>query len=54
MKTAVENYPQMIREYLDVERKRGVLLGPFERLEVSEVHLSRFGVIPKSNQPGKC
>ena len=38
MKTAVEN-PQVIREYLDVERKRGVLLGPVEW--------------PKSHQPGK-
>ena len=52
MKTAMEN-PQVIKEYLDVERKRGVLLGPFERSEMPEVHLSRFGVIPKSNQPGK-
>ena len=28
-------------------------MGPFERSEMPEVHLSRFGVIPKSNQPGK-
>ena len=28
-------------------------MGPFERSEVPEVHLSRFGVIPKSNQLGK-
>ena len=52
MKTAVEN-PQVIREYLDVERKRGVLLGPVEWSEVPEVHLSRFWVIPKLHQPGK-
>ena len=44
---------QVIREYLDVERKQGVLFGPFERSEVPEVNYSRFGVIPKSNQPGK-
>ena len=35
------------------EKRRGVLLGPFERSGVPEVHLNRFGVIPKSSQPGK-
>ena len=52
MNTVVEN-PQVIREYLDVERKQEVLLSPFEWSEVPEVHLSHFGVISKSNQPGK-
>ena len=42
MKTAVEN-PQVISEYLDVERKRGALLGPFEWSEVPEFHLSHSG-----------
>jgi len=28
-------------------------LGPFEKAEVPEVHLNRFGVIPKSGQLGK-
>ena len=42
MKTAVEN-PQVIGEYSDVERKRGVLLGPFEWSEVLEFHLSHLG-----------
>ena len=28
-------------------------MGPFERSEVPDVHISRFGVIPKSNQPEK-
>ena len=28
-------------------------MGSFERSEVPKVHLSRFGIIPKSNQPGK-
>ena len=50
---SVEDNPQVVRNYLDVERQRGVLLGPFERSEVPEIHLSRFGVIPKSSQPGK-
>ena len=30
-----------------------MLLGPFERSEVAEVHLSWFGVIPKKSLPGK-
>ena len=52
MKSAEDN-PQVVRDYLDVARQRGVLLGPFERSEVPEVHLSWFGIIPKSSQPGK-
>ena len=28
-------------------------MGPFEKTEVPEVHLNRFGVIPKSGQPRK-
>ena len=39
--------------YLAEEKRSGVLLGPFERSGVPEVHLNRFGVIPKSSQPGK-
>ena len=51
MKSAEDN-PQVVRDYLDSELRRGVVLGPFLRQEVSEVHISRFGVIPKSSQPG--
>ena len=52
MHSAMEN-PQVVSAYIAEERKRGVLLGPFEKAEVPEVHLNRFGVIPKSGQPGK-
>ena len=52
MQSADEN-AQVVSDYLEAEKKRGVLLGPFERPEVAEVHLSRFGVIPKKSQPGK-
>ena len=52
MKLAEDNL-QVVRDYLDVELRWGVVLGPFLRQEVSEVHISRFGVIPKSSQPGK-
>ena len=41
----------MVSEYLHKEKERGVLLGPFERSEVPEVVVSRFGVIPKGGQP---
>ena len=43
----------MISAYLAEEKRRGVLLGLFGWSEVPEVHLNRFGVIPKSSQPGK-
>jgi len=52
MHSAMEN-PQVVSAYIAEERERGVLLGPFEKAEVPEVHLNRFGVIPKSGQPGK-
>ena len=51
MKTAVEN-PQVISEYLDVERKRGALLGPFEWSKCRNF-TSVAWAIPKSDQPGK-
>ena len=49
MHSATENF-QVVSEYLAAEMSRGVLLGPFDRSEVPEVHLNRFGVIPKSSQ----
>lgn len=52
MKSAEDN-PQVVRDYLEAELRRGVVLGPFLREEMSQVHTSRFGVIPKSSQPGK-
>ena len=49
MRAVVEN-PQ---DYLEMEQKRRVPLGPFERSEVLEVRTSHFGVIPKLNHPGE-
>ena len=43
----------VVSDYIAAEMIRGVLLGPFERADVPEVHLSRFDVIPKSIQLGK-
>lgn len=52
MRSANEN-PEVIADYLREESQRGVLLGPFGRHEAPDIHLSRFGVIPKANKPGK-
>ena len=52
MLSAVE-HPEVVAEYLLKEKERGVLLGPFQRSDVPEVVISRFGVIPKGGQPGK-
>jgi len=52
MQSAEEN-PQVVRDYLEAERKQGVLLGPIEWSEIPELHLSCFGVIPKLSHPGK-
>ena len=43
----------MVSKYIEAEMSRGVLLDPFARSDIPEVHLSRFGVIPKSGQHGK-
>ena len=40
-------------DYLDAKLRRGVVLGPFLHEELRQRHISRFGVIPKANQPGK-
>ena len=52
MKSADEHH-QVVSDYLEAEQCCGAVLGPFTKKEVPGVHLSRFGVIPKSHQPGK-
>ena len=49
MASALAN-PQVINEYLHTEVQLGRVAGPF--LQPS-FHVSRFGAIPKRNQPGK-
>ena len=44
--------PQVIREYLARECAGGRIMGPFATSELPQLHVSRFGVIPKST-PGK-
>ena len=44
--------PQVVNEYLSVELATGRVAGPFPPRAVPQVHISRFGVIPKG-QTGK-
>ena len=52
MQSALDHH-QVITEYLQDERTKGRITGPFGSNEVQGVHISRFGVIPKKSQPGK-
>ncbi len=52
MRSALE-HPEVVREYLEKEVQRGVLLGPFERGTIPGVVVSRFGVIPKGGRLGR-
>ena len=52
MKLAEEHH-QVVTDYLEAEGCCGAILGPLSPEEVPGVHLSRFGVIPTSHQPGK-
>ena len=52
MSSAAEN-PQVIEDYLTKEVAAGNIFGPFSPSALPEVHINRFGVIPKKYQPGK-
>ena len=52
MASAVAN-PQVIDNYLHTEVQLGRVAGPFLRPPFQSLHVSRFGAIPKHNQPGK-
>ena len=52
MKSATDN-PEVIDEYLAKEVRLGRVVGPVAPGCVPDVHVSRFGVIPKNHQPGK-
>ena len=52
MRSALE-HPWVINAYLQVEVPCGRVAGPFATPPVPGLHISRFGVIPKNNQPGK-
>ena len=44
--------PSIIRDYLAVEIRNGTMAGPFSQPPLPDLHINRFGVIPKST-PGK-
>ena len=52
MKSTLE-HPEVIHEYIELERQKGRVLGPFLPGEIRGVHINRFGVTPKGHQSGK-
>ena len=47
------DHPSVIDSYLQTEVSARRVAGPFSSPPVAPLHISRFGVIPKNNQPGK-
>ena len=45
--------PSVIDQYLLTECEKGRVAGPFLISPVPNFHVSGFGVIPKTHQPGK-
>ena len=45
--------PSVIGDYLQTEIAHGRIAGPFPTCPFPYLHIIRFGVIPKNNQPGK-
>ena len=52
MRSALE-HPSVMGDYLKVEVSCGRVAGPLTTPLVPGLHISRFGVIPENNQPGK-
>ena len=52
MQSALKNAP-VVEEKLAVELEKGRIVGPLSLDQFPQVHVSRFGVIPKNHQPGK-
>ena len=50
---SAEQNPQVIEDYLQKEVTAGNIFGPFSPSVVPDVHINRFGAIPKKHQPGK-
>lgn len=46
---SAKKHPQVVRDYIVKEYEARRLLGPFELQLFPEVHVSRFGVIPKAD-----
>ena len=52
-KSALE-HPEVVSNYLAEECSRDRVLGPFSSADLPEVHVSRFGVIPKGKSEKWC
>jgi hypothetical protein len=52
-KASAYEHPEIVDAYLHNEVSLGHVTGPFETLPLPDLHISNFGVIPKSGQPGK-
>ena len=51
--TSAYNNPQPVEDYLAAELVAGRIIGPIDPKTMPKAQVSRFGVIPKANQPGK-
>ena len=47
------SHPEVVQEYLNTEVHMGRVIGPLDKSFNLAIHISRFGVIPKSHQPNK-
>ena len=45
--------PSVIDNYLQIEQVKGWVAGPFSTSPLPNLHICRFGVIPKKHQPNK-
>ena len=50
---SVATHPEVVEDYLKHELSLGRMSGPYPISLCPKVHVNRFGVIPKSHQPGK-
>ena len=50
---SVSLQPSVIDQYLCTELKKGRVAGPFSTAPIPNLHISRFGIVPKKYQPGK-
>ena len=50
---SAKQHPDVINEYLQKETHQSNIVGPFPLHKSPQVHINRFGVIPKKHQPGK-
>ena len=52
MPSATE-HPEVVQRYIEDELRKGRFLGPFHNSHSQNLHLNRFGVVPKGHNTGK-